>query len=66
MPDPEREAFARMELRFLGATGAWELLAFCAIVGRCIVYVGTNHDCGLIVVEGLEVGEKRLAVCRKN
>lgn len=26
MPDPERETFARMELRFLGATGAWALL----------------------------------------
>lgn len=28
MPDPERETFARMELRFLGATGAWGSLAF--------------------------------------
>lgn len=28
MPDPARETFARMELRFLGAMGAWGLLAF--------------------------------------
>jgi hypothetical protein len=36
MPDPARETFARMELRFLGATGAWGLVRFCAMVGRDI------------------------------
>lgn len=31
MPDPARETLARMELRFLGATGAWGLLAFAQL-----------------------------------